>query len=557
MRVRDHELRVTVHAPSAGTVVLSLLGHDGRERRVPAERVEHEGTWSGRWSAAVAAEAGERYWLTVDGVGPLVDPHAADVVVERGRPLGVVRAAPWPRQAQLGRRRPHPVVYELHVRGFARTFAGATERLGYLAALGVDVVELMPVHPFDTRGNYWGYMPIVWGAVHRPYAADPDDAPGELAAFVRAAHDHGIAVWLDVVFNHTGEGAADLPTWTLRGLDDANAYRRDAAGRYTNDSGCGNDVDPADAHVRELVLEALERYADLGVDGFRFDLATVLGRDGGELIRRIGDWAEHRGVALVAEPWDLGAYQVGPEFPDRRWIQWNDRFRDDVRGFLRGEPGLVPSLCRRVSGSPDLFPGEAWRSLNFVTAHDGLTLHDLTAVTDDRHRAWDCGPELRPQQLANAFALLLLAAGPAMFVMGDELARTQGGHDNPYDVDGQLTWMDWSRLESWRDLHHVVQRLIRLRRLAAEAGGFEDVRCYGADGGPDLGEQSRSLAWRAGPLHVVANAWWDAVEFLVPPDDHGAGWAVALCTAPGGARWSAAKGVLVAPPRSVTVLVRT
>jgi len=226
-----------------------------------------------------------------------------------------------------------------------------TERLDYLADLGIDVIELMPVHPFDPTDNYWGYMPLVWGAVHRPYACAEDDAAGELAAFIAAAHERGLHVWLDVVFNHTGEGDATLPTRSLRGIDDAHAYRHHPDGSYVDDSGCGNDIDPADEEVRRLVLEALDRLADLGFDGFRFDLASLLTRDGGGMVDRITGWGFGRGVELIAEPWDLGSYQLGAAFPEPSWWQWNDRFRDQVRGFLRAEPGLVH---RQMSAKRDV-----------------------------------------------------------------------------------------------------------------------------------------------------------------------------------------------------------
>jgi glycogen operon protein len=500
-----------------------------------------------RWEVSFTATAGDRYWLVADGVGPLVDPSADSVVMTERGPVGALRADPWPSVAPLGRQPTDPVVYEMHVRGFAGTFGGVAERLPYLRDLGVDVIELMPVHPFDTTDNYWGYMPIVWGAVHQPYA-DGDDAAAELAGLCSAAHAHGIAVWLDVVVNHTGEGESSMPTWTLRGLDDRHAYRHHADGRYTDDSGCGNDIDPSSPEVRRLVLEMLDRFAAPGVDSFRFDLASLLTRDGGALVRSIGDWAAAAGRVLVAEPWDLASYQVGHAFPDARWLQWNDRFRDDVRGFLRGEAAMVPAMVERVTGSRDLFGGQPWRTVNFITAHDGLTLHDLTAVTSDRHRSWDCGPELRPQQLANAFGLLLLSTGAAMFVMGDEVARTQHGHDNPYDVDSELTWFDWDRAEEWSSLRAVVRRLVELRRRA----DFSSVECFGAHGRPDTHHDSRSLGWRAGPVAVIANMWWERVEFdlrasLPTPDC----WQMALSTVGDAALGD---GRCEVPARSIVVL---
>ena len=540
------DLRVAVHAPDVSELLLSVRAHDGDTGTGAMTPDE-----AGDWVATVPVVAGDRYWLTADGIGPLVDPSAMGVVMHDGSPVGVVRGAPWPRIPRLGHHHANPVVYEVHVRGFERTFAGLMSRLAYLADLGVQVIELMPIHPFDTGDNYWGYMPIVWGAVHQPYATG-HDAASEFAEMAAAAHDHGIEVWVDVVFNHTGEGDASRPTWCLRGLDDAHAYLRRPDGSYNDDAGCGNVADPGDANIRRLVFEALDRYADLGVDGFRFDLASILTRDGGELVRQIGDWAERRGVTLVAEPWDLAAHQVGQGFPDERWAQWNDRFRDDVRGFLRGEPGLVPAMVDRVAGSPRLFPGQPHRSVNFLTAHDGLTLHDLTAVTSDRHRAWDCGPELRPQQLANAFCYLLLSAGTAMFVMGDEFGRTQRGHDNPYDIDSELTWVDWRRADEWAGLRDVVRRLVRLRRHVLH----HPVRCHGASGGVDTSYESRSIAWSAGDVYVMANAWWEPLEFTVQEPGE---WCLELATSHDTSQVSATGSPVTVwvAPRSVAVLLRS
>ncbi len=568
-------LEVLVRAPSAGEielVVRSALHHP--ERRLRLQRAQTIPTsaaqgiddgvddgaddGSGWWGVTTTAAAGDHYWLVVDGGEPILDPSAEAVTFVDGRPVCVMRGSPWPKRRSLGRATPTPVIYEMHPRGFAHTFAGAIERLPYLRDLGVDVIELMPVHPFDASDNYWGYMPIVWGAVHQPYAAS-SDAAIELADLVSAAHDHGIAVWLDVVFNHTGEGDPTRPDWTFRGLD-PSVYRWHDDGRRYDDSGCGNDIDPSDPWVRTLVIEALGRYADLGIDGFRFDLASLLTRDGGGLVRRIGDWATERSVTLVAEPWDLASYQVGRGFPDQRWAQWNDRFRDDVRGFVRGEPGLVPAMMQRVAGSPQIFDGEAWRSVNFVTAHDGLTLHDLSIVTSDRHRSWDCGPELRPQQLRNYFVHLLLSAGAAMFVMGDEFGRTQGGHDNPYDIDGPISWVDWSRLDEHRGLHEFVRRLLVLRRHLDHHG----VRCFGAQGGPDIEFESRSLAWHSGALYVMANSWWEPLEFTVQASG---AWRLELMTTeqvPRGAGEVAGEvagelsgGTVHVPPRSIAVLLDT
>ena len=535
-------LSVSVPAPGVRELVVGVRSAlDGSIRQAPMTRDDPSHT--GWWSASVPASAGDRYWLMADGVGPLVDPSTNDLVMDHGQPFGVVRTAPWPVRPRLGYHHHHPVIYELHVRGFAHTFSGMIERLPYLADLGVQVIELMPVHPFDDGDNYWGYMPIVWGAIHRPYASG-DDAPQELADLIEAAHRHGIEVWLDVVFNHTGEG--DRHTWTFHGLGDDGVYRRDAVGALTNDTGCGNDINALSPVARHLIFQALHRFADLGIDGFRFDLASILTRDGGELVHRIGHWAAARGVSLVAEPWDLAAYQVGAGFADQRWSQWNDRFRDDVRRFLRGEAGMVPAMIERVSGSPDLFDGRAWRSLNYVASHDGLTLHDLTTVTDDRHLAWDCGDELRGQQICNAFSYLLMSSGAAMFQMGDEMGRSLGGLDNPYDLDGPTNWLDWGLLDRWPELRASVRTLIALRRLADP----HHVRCFGVDGDVDTGYESRSLAWSSGALYVMANAWWEPLTFRTQV----AGPWVLGHTTSEATTWSS-DGTVVVAPRSVTVLV--
>jgi isoamylase len=531
---------ITVHAPDASAVSVTVTGSGaatGDGSTVALSRHGHgfRGTFE--------AEVGDRYWLTVDGIAPLLDPHCLDLVWTSDGPCSVVRD-PWPRRAQ-GARRAYPdgvgpVVYEAHVRGFARTFAGMADRLDHLVDLGVDVVELMPVHPFDPSDNYWGYMPLVWGAVHRPFAADEDDAAGELADLIAAAHERGLHVWLDVVFNHTGEGDATLPTRSLRGIDDAHAYRHRADGSYVDDSGCGNDIDPADEEVRRLVEEALDRLAALGFDGFRFDLASLLTRDGGGLVEQITGWALGRGIELIAEPWDLGSYQLGAAFPEPTWWQWNDRFRDQVRGFLRAEPGQVPNMIQRIGGSPDLFDGEL-RSVNFVTAHDGLTMYDLTIVTDDHFHSWACGESLQMQQLKNYFTILLLSAGASMFVMGDEFARTQDGDPNPYDVDGPRTWVDWSRLDEWAELHAFVRSMLALRKECPPVGH----RFYGASGAADTSDGSRSIAFATDHLYVMVNAWWEPLEFTVQePGD----WTFAISTIGG------STGPV--PPRSIRILRR-
>ncbi len=422
-------------------------------------------------------------------------------------------------------------------------------------------------------------MPLVFGAVHRQYAAT-DDPATELADLVEAAHALDIEVWLDVVLNHTTEANRTGPTYSLRALAEREYYVVDHDGVYLDDAGTGNVVDANSPSARRLIMEALDRLADLGVDGFRFDLAAVLARDA-DFVRSIGDWGERRKVRLVAEPWDMARYLLGPDFPDQRWMQWNGEFRDDVRGFLRGEPGMVPLVAKRLAGSPDLF-SSPMASLNFLTAHDGFTMYDLVAYdhrhndangwdnTDGHHdnRSWNSGwegddgvpdsvLELRERQIRNAMCLLLLSHGVPMFVAGDEFARTQGGNNNAYNQDNETSWIEWARADEYSDLERFVGRLIELRSghpvLWDPARWGELMTVHGADGGPDLSFESRSIAWSVDGLYVMANMWWEPVDFEVQvPGDW---WFVVDTNDP----WeppvgSQAGDVVTVGPRSIVVL---
>ncbi len=574
---------------------------DGGER-IALERDSITGDWRGQ------VPVGARYTIAVDADRLALDPRATEVWFPPGhsrranRAAGHVApadfpravAAPWP-QPRPQRHTSRPlVVYEAHVRGLTKrrdhvhagTFAAAIDELPRLATLGVSVLELLPVHQFDPdEGNYWGYMPLVFGAVHRQYAAGEHPAE-ELADLVAAAHEHDIEVWLDVVVNHTTEEGRDGPDYSLRILDEREYYVVRPDGSYLNDAGTGNVVDAHSPQSRRLIMESLERLADLGVDGFRFDLAAVLARDA-DFVRSIGDWGERRGVRLIAEPWDMARYLLGPDFPDQRWMQWNGQFRDDLRGFLRGEPGMVPTVMRRVAGSPDLF-GSPMSSLNFLTAHDGFTMYDLVAYdhqhnhangwdnTDGHHdnRSWNCGWEgdvdvpddvmvLRRRQLRNAACLLLLSRGVPMLVAGDEWARTQGGNNNAYNQDNETSWLDWGRAAEWSDHEAFVRDVIALRSAhpvlwdSVRAG--EPMATFGADGDLDTTHGSRSIAWGTEGLYVMANMWWEPVEFTVQLPGR---WHVAIDTTPEpgsdadvGAGKEASESVVVGP-RSIVVLTR-
>jgi isoamylase len=583
---------VSVYAPTASR--LDAVLDDGTVVALQRERPVDD------WRGLVPALS--HYLLLVDGDRPALDPRATEVWFPPGHSRRAARdpatidpstfpravARPWPApRPQRHSDRPL-VVYEAHVRGLticrdradAGTFAAAVDELPRLRTLGVSVLELLPVHQFDPdEGNYWGYMPLVFGAIHRQYAAG-DDPAAELAELVAAAHDHDIEVWLDVVVNHTTEEGPGGPTYTLRSLGEREYYVVDAEGRYLDDAGTGNVVDALSPPARRLIMDALDRLADLGIDGFRFDLAAVLARDP-DFVRSIGDWAERRGVRLVAEPWDMARYLLGPDFPDQRWMQWNGQFRDDLRGFLRGEPGMVPRVAERLAGSADLFVSPM-TSVNFLTAHDGFTLYDLVSYdhrhneangwgnTDGHHdnRSWNSGWEgddgvpdsvlaLRERQMRNGMCLLLLSRGVPMFVAGDEFARTQGGNNNAYNQDNPTSWIDWTRAEEYADLERFVRRVVEVRTghpvLSDPHRWVAQMRVHGSGGGPDLSFESRSIAWSVDGLYVMANMWWEPVEFAIQvPGD----WWVALDTAdPSSPRVGTLAGdTLTVDARSIVVL---
>ncbi len=491
-------------------------------------------------------------------------------------PPGVPVAATTPGAAPV--RVPRPprhghdlVVYELHVRGFTRgagsglepalagTFAGLQARIPYLQQLGVTAVELMPVHQHDPdEGNYWGYMTLNFFSPHLAYASARDDgAPAaEFRAMVDALHAAGIEVILDVVYNHTTEMGAGGPTYSWRGIDNAIYYALDPAdpARFTNHSGCGNDLRTAHPAVRRLVLDSLRYWAgEMGVDGFRFDLASVflrnedgsLNLDDPPIISEITAATQDFGLRLIAEPWsgDGSGYAIGRNFPGHAWAQWNDHFRDTVRRFVKGEPGLVGEIATRLYGSTDLFPDDLasanrrWQSVNYVDSHDGLDLADLLSYTDDGQHSWDCGAHgtidvppdviaLRERQARNFCALLMLANGTPMFVAGDEFLHSQGGNPNPWDQDNPLTWLDWTQLPRRAGLLRFFQRMIALRKahpiIGRARGWGADVRWFGAAGALDTGADARALAYHLdggalgdARLYVMINMDWNPQEFAL------------------------------------------
>ena len=495
----------------------------------------------------------------------------------------------WEGDRPLARPFGETVIYELHVRGFTRhpssgvapgaagTFAGLIEKIPYLQDLGITAVELLPVFQFDAQDapeghvNYWGYSPVSFFAPHRAYSSlqDPLGPLDEFRDMVKALHRAGIEVILDVVFNHTAEGDERGPTLSFRGLENSTYYVLESdRARYANYSGTGNTLNANHAVVRRLIQDSLRYWVtQMHVDGFRFDLASILARDeSGQTMPNppvlwdIESDPVLAGTKLIAEAWDAaGLYQVGA-FVGDSWHEWNGRFRDDVRAFVKGDEGAVSHLAARLLGSPDLYGHkqlEADQSINFVTCHDGFTLNDLVSY-NERHneangednrdgasdnRSWNCGVEgpaqdeaieaLREQQIRNLLILLLTAVGTPMLLMGDEVRRTQNGNNNAYCQDNELSWFDWSLLAKNAGIHRFVKQLVAYRRRRNaksraplslnELLRLAHVEWHGVElNRPDWSEASHALAFTLGGgedsyrIHVMLNAYWEPLEFQLP-----------------------------------------
>lgn len=415
------------------------------------------------------------------------------------------------------------IIYELHVRGFTMdessgvkhhgTFEGLHEKIPYLKELGVNAVELMPIFEFDEMRDvrlidenelidFWGYNPVSFFAPNTSYCSSMEyNREGlELKTLIKDLHDNGIEVILDVVFNHTAEGNEFGPCFSFKGFDNNIYYMLTPDGHYYNFSGCGNTLNCNHPVVRDMILECLRYWViEYRVDGFRFDLASILGRnDDGTplsqppLLRSLAFDSILGNVKLIAEAWDAGGlYQVG-SFPSwKRWAEWNGRYRDDMRRFLKGDDFLAQTAAARITGSPDLYD-PAYRggnaSINFLTCHDGFTLYDLYSYnqkhneangwgnTDgaDDNNSWNCGVEgetddpailaLRKRLMKNACAVLLCSRGTPMFLSGDEFADTRYGNNNPYCQDNLISWLDWSLLKKNKDLFDFFQYMIRFRK---------------------------------------------------------------------------------------------
>lgn len=415
------------------------------------------------------------------------------------------------------------VIYETHVRGYTKdkssgvsapgTFAGLKDKIPYLKDLGINAVELMPIFEFDEMEsarvvdgvqlyNYWGYNTVSFFAPNTSYAFNEEHnhEGDELKSLIKALKENGIEVILDVVFNHTAEGNEMGPCFSFKGIDNNVYYMLTPDAHYYNFSGCGNVMNCNHPVVRSFIIDCLRHWAiEYRVDGFRFDLASILGRDQNgapmanpPILESLAFDPVLGKMKLIAEAWDAGGlYQVG-SFPSwNRWAEWNGRYRDDMRSFLKGDDGMAGNAITRITGSRDLYSPESRghkASVNFMTCHDGFTLYDLYSYNekhnekngwnntdgDNNGHSWNCGAEgetddpnvngLRRRLIKNAFAALLCSRGPAMFFAGDEFCNTQFGNNNAYCQDNIISWLDWSRLEEFKEIHDFVRHMIQIRK---------------------------------------------------------------------------------------------
>lgn len=541
-------------------------------------------------------------WHSFDSEKILFDPYAKSVffpstfdrtaAMEPGSnagkaPLGLLTAHDgvfdWG-EAQPRRHESDMVIYEAHVRGLTinsnsgvspdrrGTYMGLVEKIPYLKDLGVTAVELMPVFQYDPQeGNYWGYMPLSFFAPHHGYAqrhAECDQCK-EFRDMVKALHAADIELILDVVYNHTAEGDQHGPLYSYKGIDNSTYYllSDNSQEPYQDFSGTGNTLHCDNRAVRKMIMDSLRYWVkEMHVDGFRFDLASVFTRnDDGSLNLHdppvIGDIFSDPDMAdirLIAEPWDAaGAYQLGRGFPGRGWCQWNGKFRDDLRRFVRGDRDLVPAVMGRLYGSDDLFPDDrlnafhAYQSVNYITSHDGFTLYDLVSYDEKRNWAnghdnedgpiendsWNCGWEgddqlpaevlkLRKQQIKNFCCLLFLANGTPMFRAGDEFMQTQGGNNNAYNQDNATSWLDWDRLQANPDIFRFFKRMIAFRKahvsLCRSRFWREDIQWYGVGPTVDLSSDSRNFAYCLhgqsvgdADLYVMINASPEDLSFTM------------------------------------------
>ena len=539
--------------------------------------------------------------MRFDPTKVLLDPYGRAVAVPKGYRREAATPAmksvvvdnhayDWEGDQPLERPASRTVIYEMHVRGFTQhpnsgvaenlrgTYAGLVEKIPYLQDLGITAVELLPVFQFDPHDaplglvNYWGYTPVSFFAPHRDYSSRQDlmGPVDEFRDMVKALHRAGIEVILDVVFNHTAEGDDAGPTISFRGLENTTYYllERDRS-RYANYSGTGNTLNPNHPIVRRMILDSLRYWVqEMHVDGFRFDLASILSRDssGQPMLEPPVLWDIESdpalaGAKMIAEAWDAGGlYQVG-SFAGDSWREWNGQFRDDVRSFLRGDKGSVSRVADRLLGSPQIYghkEREAEVSVNFVTCHDGFTLNDLVSYNTKHNeangesnrdgandnRSWNCGFEgptcdpgieaLRNRQVKNFLTCTIMSLGMPMITMGDEVRRTQLGNNNAYCQDNETSWFDWSLVGKHADVHRFVKLLIRRRLsryfdneyegeplnqlLHQSTKTWHGVKLHQ----PDWSVSSHSVAMSVEivkerrSVHWILNAYWEPLDFELP-----------------------------------------
>jgi glycogen operon protein len=546
----------------------------------------------------------------------LLDPYARSIVcngnysrIEAQRPGknwgkalkgAVIDPASYDWEGDLPIQRPYSstVIYEMHVSGFTANpnsgvpherrgkYSGIIDKIPYLKDLGITAVELMPVHQFDpqdaqpTLSNYWGYSPVGFFAPHNGYAmsCDPVDSTNEFRDLVKALHKAGIEVILDVVFNHTNEAGVDGPILSMRGIENKAYYMFDVKkSSYRDYTGCGNTLNTNHSIVRRMIMDSLRTWVtEYHVDGFRFDLASVLSRDeSGEPLQNppvlweIESDPVLAGTKIIAEAWDAaGLYQVGTFIGDR-WAEWNGKFRDHVRRFIKGEKSMVSKFASKLIASPDIYTDpkrEINRSINFVTCHDGFTLYDLVSYNNKHNMAnlennrdgsnhnlsWNCGTEgetddpeilaLRQRQIKNFLTLTFFAQGTPMLLMGDEVSRSQRGNNNAYCQDNEISWFDWRLVEKNSDLLGFTKKLIhkiqnmnlfQLENLLATPDDIDEphITWHGIKlGEPDWSEHSHSLAFTMSHpgnselLHVMVNAFWNTLNFELPQLNDGLQW---------------------------------
>ncbi len=593
---------------------LQLLLFDGAESQHPSKVIDFDArarTYHYWHTFVPGLKAGQLYayrahgpyvpekGLRFDASKVLLDPYGKCVATSANPATPLKSAVTDPAAYDWGDDRPprtpfaKTLIYELHVGNFTRhpnsgvpepqrgTFAGLAQKLPYLQDLGVSAIELLPVFSFDERSapqgrrNVWGYQPLSFFAPHPRYSSRPGplDVLDEFRDFVKAAHRVGLEIILDVVYNHTAEGGAEGPTFSFRGLANDTYYildERDSS--YADYTGTGNSLNANESVVRRLILDSLRYWvAEMHVDGFRFDLASVLSRDergrpttSPPVLLDIESDPVLANVKLIAEVWDAGGlYELG-RFAGDIWKEWNGKFRDDVRRFVKGDDGTVRTLASRLLGSPDIYGAqhrEPEQSINFVTCHDGFTLYDLVSYNhkhneangewnrdgSDANDSWNCGVEgptqdaaieqLRLRQVKNFLVLTLLATGTPMLLMGDEICRTQQGNNNAYCLDDVTTWFDWSGVARHAEIHRFVRQLIRFRTAGTlplerveltlnELIAKHRVEWHGvALGEPDWTDASHSLAATFHfdddnlALHLMINAYWEPLTFAIPPLD--------------------------------------